>query len=177
MAQIDIIFSGFGGQGIQAAGKLIAYAGMLENKHVSFLPSYGPEMRGGTSNCHVIVSDEPIGSPILNSANVVMAMNRPSLDKFENYLQPDGILLLDSSLVNRSPKRDDVKTFAIPSTQIASEMGNQAFANIIMLGKLINETSVVSTEYFEKALKKVLPERKHYLIPEEMKALKLGMDY
>lgn len=177
MAQTDIIFSGFGGQGIQAAGKLIAYAGMLENKFVSFLPSYGPEMRGGTSNCHVIVSDEPIGSPILNSATVVMAMNRPSLDKFESYLVPGGILLVDSSLVNREPVRKDIKVFAIPATQIASDMGNLAFANIIMLGKLINETGAVSAEYLEKGLRKVLPEKKHYLIPDEMKALKIGMDY
>lgn len=177
MSQTDIIFSGFGGQGIQAAGKLIAYAGMLENKFVSFLPSYGPEMRGGTSNCHVIISDEPIGSPILNSATVVMAMNRPSLDKFESYLEPGGILLMDSSLVNREPVRKDIKVFAIPATQIASDMGNLAFANIIMLGKLINETGAVSAEYFEKGLRKVLPEKKHYLIPDEMKALKLGMDY
>lgn len=177
MAQIDIIFSGFGGQGIQAAGKLIAYAGMLENKFVSFLPSYGPEMRGGTSNCHVIVSDEPVGSPILNSATVVLAMNRPSLDKFENYLVPGGILLIDSSLVNRSSSRKDIKIFEIPATQIASEMGNLTYANIIMLGKLLAETGVVSTEYFEKGLKKVLPEKKHYLIPEEMKALEIGMKY
>lgn len=177
MAQTDMIFSGFGGQGIQSAGRLIAYAGMLEDKHVSFLPSYGPEMRGGTSNCHVIVSDEPVGSPILNSATVVMAMNRPSMDKFESYLEPGGILLIDSSLINREPVRKDIKVFAIPATQIASDMGNLAFANIVMLGKLIKETGVVSTENFEKALKKVLPERKHYLIPDEMKALKTGMDY
>lgn len=177
MAQIDIIFSGFGGQGIQAAGKLIAYAGMLEDKFVSFLPSYGPEMRGGTSNCHVIVSDEPVGSPILNSATALMAMNRPSLDKFESSVVPGGIILLDSSLVNRNPDRKDVKVFAIPATQIASDMGNLAYANIIMLGKLIEETGAVSAEFFEKGLKKVLPEKKHYLIPEEMKALELGMKY
>ena len=177
MAQTDMIFSGFGGQGIQSAGRLIAYAGMLEDKHVSFLPSYGPEMRGGPSNCHVIVSDEPVGSPILNSATVVMAMNRPSMDKFESYLEPGGILLIDSSLINREPVRKDIKVFAIPATQIASDMGNLAFANIVMLGKLIKETGVVSTENFERALKKVLPERKHYLIPDEMKALKTGMDY
>ncbi|HOQ07348.1 MAG TPA: 2-oxoacid:acceptor oxidoreductase family protein [Clostridiales bacterium] len=177
MAQTDMIFAGFGGQGIQAAGKLIAYAGILEDKHVSFLPSYGPEMRGGTSNCHVIVSDEPIGSPILNSATVVMAMNRPSMDKFESYLEPGGILIYDSSLVNREPVRKDIKVFAIPATQIASEMGNLTFANIIMLGKLIKETGVVSAESFENGLKKVLPEKKHYMIPDEMKALRIGMDY
>ena len=177
MAQTDMIFSGFGGQGIQSAGRLIAYAGMLEDKHVSFLPSYGPEMRGGTSNCHVIVSDEPVGSPILNSATVVMAMNRPSMDKFESYLEPGGILLIDSSLINREPVRKDITLFAIPDTQIASDIWNLAFANLVMLWKLIKETGVVSTENFERALKKVLPERKHYLIPDEMKALKTGMDY
>jgi 2-oxoglutarate ferredoxin oxidoreductase subunit gamma len=177
MAQTDMIFAGFGGQGIQAAGKLIAYAGILEGRHVSFLPSYGPEMRGGTSNCHVIVSDEPVGSPILNSAAVVMAMNRPSLDKFESYLEPGGLLLIDSSLINRDPVRTDIRVFAIPATQIASDMGNLAFANIIMLGKLIKETGVVTAENFEGGLKKVLPEKKHHLIPEEMKALRIGMDY
>ncbi|MGE5615252.1 MAG: 2-oxoacid:acceptor oxidoreductase family protein [Bacillota bacterium] len=177
MAQFDIIISGFGGQGIQAAGKLLAYVGMLENKYVSFLPSYGPEMRGGTSNCHVIISDEPIGSPILNSATVVIAMNRPSLDKFESFLAPGGILLVDSSLVNRSVSRKDIKAIEIPASRIASDMGNQAFANIVMLGKLISETGVVTPEYFEKGLKKILPENKHYLVPEEMKALRLGMNY
>mgnify|MGYP001014066960 CR=1 FL=1 len=176
MAHNDIIISGFGGQGIQAAGKLIAYAGMLEGKHVSFLPSYGPEMRGGTSNCHVIVSDEPVGSPILNSCTALLAMNRPSLDKFENYVVPGGIILLDSSLVNRSPVRKDVKVFEIPATRIASDMGNLTYANIVMLGKLLEETGVVSDEFFEKGLKKVLPAKKHYMIPDEMKALKLGME-
>lgn len=177
MAQHEIILSGFGGQGIQAAGKLIAYAAMLENKYVSFLPSYGAEMRGGTSNCHVIISDDPVGSPIINNATVLLAMNRPSLDKFENWVVPGGMVLLDSSLVNRGLERTDVKAFEIPATQIASDMGNLAFANIIMLGKLLAETGAVSEECFEKGLKKVLPERKHYLIPEEMKALDLGMKY
>jgi len=177
MAQHEIIFSGFGGQGIQAAGKLIAYSAMLEDKYVSFLPSYGPEMRGGTSNCHVVVSEEPIGSPIINNASVLVAMNRPSLDKFENLVIPGGMIIFDSSLVNRTLNRTDVKAFEIPATQIASDMGNLTYANIIMLGKLIAETGVVSAEYFEKGLKKILPEKKHYMIPEEMKALKIGMEY
>ena len=106
-----------------------------------------------------------------------MAMNRPSLDKFESYLEPGGILLIDSSLINRDPVRTDIRVFTIPATQIASEMGNLAFANVIMLGKLIKETGVVTAGNFEGGLKKVLPERKHYLIPEEMKALRIGMDY
>lgn len=177
MAQHEIILSGFGGQGIQSAGMIIAYSAMLEGKFVSFLPSYGAEMRGGTSNCHVIISDDPVGSPIINNATVLLAMNRPSLDKFEDWVVPGGIILYDSSLVNRELTRDDVKAFGIPATQIASDMGNLAYANIVMLGKLLEETGAVSSEYFEKGLKRVLPERKHYMIPEEMEALGLGMKY
>ena len=177
MAQQDIIIAGFGGQGIQSAGMLLAYAGMLENKNVSFLPSYGPEMRGGTSNCHVIISDEPVGSPILNSATTLIVMNSPSLDKFENSVVPGGMIITDSSLVNRSPHRSDVEVYEIPASKMASEMGNLTYANIIVLGKLIAKTGVVSMEYFEQALKKVLSEKKHYMIPEEMKALEMGMKF
>ena len=177
MAQHDIIIAGFGGQGIQSAGMLIAYAGMLENKNVSWLPSYGPEMRGGTSNCHVIVSDEPVGSPILNSSTVLIVMNGPSLEKFESMVVSGGLIISDSTLVNKVPERQDVEFIGIPATKIASDMGNQAYSNIIILGKLLHKTGVVSVESFEKALKKVLPEKKHYMIPEEMEALELGMNF
>lgn len=177
MAQHDIILAGFGGQGIQSAGMLIAYAGMLENKNVSWLPSYGPEMRGGTSNCHVIVSDEPVGSPILNSSTVLIVMNGPSLEKFESMVVPGGLIIFDSALVNRTPERKDIEFIGIPATKTASDMGNLAYSNIIILGKLLCKTGVVSVDSFEKALKKVLPEKKHYLIPEEMKALEIGMNY
>lgn len=177
MAQHDIIIAGFGGQGIQSAGMLLAYAGMLENKNVSWLPSYGPEMRGGTSNCHVIVSDEPVGSPILNSCTVLIVMNGPSLEKFESMVVPGGIIIADSALVNRAPEREDTVFISIPATKMASDMGNLTYSNIIILGKLLQKTGVVSVESFEQALKKVLPEKKHYLIPEEMKALETGMNY
>lgn len=177
MAQHEIIIAGFGGQGILSAGRLLAYAGMLENKNVSWLPSYGPEMRGGTANCNVIVSDEPIGSPILNNATALIVMNGPSLEKFENMVEKGGIIISDSVLVEETSSREDVQTFQIPATQIASEMGNLTYANIILLGKLIEKTGVVSKENFEKALKKVLPQKKHYLIPEEMKALETGINY
>lgn len=177
MAQHDIIIAGFGGQGILSAGMLIAYAGMLENKNVSWLPSYGPEMRGGTSNCHVIVSDDPVGSPILNSSTVLIVMNGPSLEKFEGIVVPGGLVISDSALVNRASGRKDIKFIGIPATKMASDMGNLAYSNIIILGKLLQETGVVTVESFEKALKKVLPEKKHHLIPEEMKALELGMSY
>lgn len=176
MAQQEIIIAGFGGQGIQSAGMLIAYAGMLENKNVSWLPSYGPEMRGGTSNCHVILSDEPVGSPILNSATALLVMNGPSLDKFEGVVVPGGLIITDSSLVTKNPARTDVEAIGIPATKMASDMGNLTYANIIILGKLLAKTGVVSRESFEKALKKVLPEKKHYMIPEEMKALEMGME-
>ena len=175
--QHEIVLAGFGGQGILSAGRLLAYAGMLENKNVSWLPSYGPEMRGGTANCNVVISDELVGSPILNSANCLMVMNEPSLDKFEAWVVKDGVIVLDSSLISKKPKNTDAKIYEIPASQMASELGNQTFANIILLGKVIKETGMVSAESFEKALYSVLPQKKHYMIPEEMKALKLGMDY
>lgn len=177
MSQHELIIAGFGGQGILSAGRLLAYAGMLENKNVSWLPSYGPEMRGGTANCHVIVSDELIGSPILNNATALIIMNGPSLEKFENMVTSGGLIIVDSSLVENNPGRSDVEVYKIPATQMASEMGNLTYANIILLGKLIEKTGIVSKENFEEALKKVLPEKYHYLIPEEMKALEMGMKY
>jgi len=177
MTQQEIIISGFGGQGILSAGRLLAYAGMLEGKNVSWLPSYGPEMRGGTANCHVIISDNPVGSPILNSATALLVMNGPSLDKFENIVEPGGIIITDSSLVTRSPIRTDVTVYEIPATQMASDMGNLTYANIIMLGKFLEVTGIVSKDTFEKALRKVLPEKYHYMIPDEMKALEAGMKF
>lgn len=177
MSQQDIIIAGFGGQGILSAGRLLAYAGMLENKNVSWLPSYGPEMRGGTANCHVIISDDPVGSPILNSATSLIVMNGPSLDKFENIVVKGGLIITDSSLVERSPKRQDVELCEIPATKMASDMGNLTYANIILLGKLLAKTCIASKENFEAALKKVLPGKYHHMIPEEMKALEIGMGY
>jgi 2-oxoglutarate ferredoxin oxidoreductase subunit gamma len=177
MTKQEIIIAGFGGQGILSAGRLLAYAGMLENKNVSWLPSYGPEMRGGTANCHVIISDEPVGSPILNSATTLIIMNKPSLDKFEKSVLKGGRIFIDSSLVDKRPVRKDVEVYEIPATQLASEMGNLTYANIIILGKLMAVTEVVSRENFIKALKEVLPEKKHYMIPDEIKALDMGMKY
>jgi 2-oxoglutarate ferredoxin oxidoreductase subunit gamma len=177
VAQHEIIIAGFGGQGILSAGKLIAYAGMIENKNVSWLPSYGPEMRGGTANCNVVVSDEPIGSPILNSATALIVMNGPSLEKFENSVESGGIIITDSSLVPDGPKRKDVSVFEIPATKIASDMGNPTFANIILIGKLVAETGVFKKESFGAALKKALPPKYHHMIPEEVKALVAGIEY
>ncbi|MHB8064097.1 MAG: 2-oxoacid:acceptor oxidoreductase family protein [Ruminiclostridium sp.] len=177
MKQLELIIAGFGGQGILSAGKLLAYAGMLEGKYVSWLPSYGPEMRGGTANCSVVISDEPVGSPILDSANVLIVMNGPSLEKFEKTVVQDGLIISDSSLVEAKPKRADVDFVGVPATQIASDMGNLTYANIIILGKLLAKTGIISKESFEAALKKVLPPKKHHMIPEEMQALGVGHDY
>ncbi|HEY8420759.1 MAG TPA: 2-oxoacid:acceptor oxidoreductase family protein [Thermoclostridium sp.] len=173
----EIILAGFGGQGILSAGRLLAHAGMLDGKHVSWLPSYGPEMRGGTANSSVVISENPVDSPVLYSCNELIVMNRPSLDKFEGLVEEGGIIIIDSSIVDRDVKRNDIVSFKVPATKIASDMGNMAYANIILLGKLIKERNTVTVENFEKALYAVLPEKKHNLIPEEMKALKIGMEY
>lgn len=177
MLHQEIILAGFGGQGILSAGRILAYGGMLENKNVSWLPSYGPEMRGGTANCNVIISDETIGSPILNSATSLIVMNGPSLEKFESMVVKGGLVITDSTLVERQPQIKDVETIFIPATKIAMDMGNVTFANIILLGKLLSKTNIVSKENFEKALRKTLPQKKHHLIPIEIKALELGMGY
>lgn len=177
MKQLELIIAGFGGQGILSAGKLLAYAGMLEGKYVSWLPSYGPEMRGGTANCCVVISDEPVGSPILDTVNVLIVMNGPSLEKFENSVVKDGLIIADNSLVTAKPNREDVDFVGVPATEIASDMGNLTYANIIILGKLLAKTGIISKESFEAALKKVLPQKKHHMIPDEMKALTVGHDY
>lgn len=173
----ELIIAGFGGQGILSMGKILAYAGLHEGKNVSWLPSYGPEMRGGTANCNVIISEEPVGSPIISSATALIVMNQPSLEKFEDMLVPGGIVILDSSLVPIMPTRQDLKVFSLPATTHAYEMGNPTFAGVILLGKFIGETNVISKSNFENALKSVLPARKHGLIPEEMVALEYGINY
>ena len=177
MKYLETTLAGFGGQGILSAGRILAYAGLVDGKHVSWYPSYGPEMRGGTANCGVVVADEDIGSPIISKPHAAIIMNIASLDKFEKELRKDGLLIVDSSLVPIRPVRTDLETYFIPATEIASEIGNKAFANIVMLGKLIGKTGIVSVESFESALKKTLSPKKHFMIPDEMKALKIGMDY
>jgi 2-oxoglutarate ferredoxin oxidoreductase subunit gamma len=177
MGHHEIIIAGFGGQGIMSAGNMLAYEGMMEDMNVTWYPVYGPEKRGGTAACHVIISDESVGSPILNNATALIVMNSQSLLKFQGCVNAGGTLIVDSSMTEMSADRSDINVFEIPATKIASDMGNLTYANIILLGKLIEKTCVVSKENFEKALKKALPEKYHYLIPEEMKALETGMNY
>ena len=138
----DILLAGFGGQGILFAGKLLAYCALIDGKELSWLPSYGPEMRGGTCNCHVIVSDEPVASPIIVEPTALVAMNAPSFDKFENALVPGGKAFIDSTLISRDAKRDDIDVYKIPATQMANEMGVPKLANMIIVGKLIKETEI-----------------------------------
>jgi len=172
-----VIISGFGGQGILSAGKLLAYAGMLEDKFVTWLPSYGPEMRGGTANCHVKISSKPISSPVLDKVSALIVMNEPSMEKFEKCVVEGGIIISDASIVNKITKRVGIEYIGIPATKIASEMGNKAFANIILVGKLIKKTALVSKENIVGAFKEVLPQKLHKLIPKEITALEIGMDY
>ncbi|AVX20069.1 MULTISPECIES: 2-oxoacid:acceptor oxidoreductase family protein [Carboxydocella] len=173
----EIIMAGFGGQGIMSMGQLLTYAGMFEGKHVAWIPSYGPEMRGGTANCGVTVSDRPISSPVVFNPTAAIIMNIPSLDKFEPAVKPGGLILVNSSLVDRQVKRTDIKAFYIPANEIAEELGNPRVAGMVILGALVALTSMVSFKSLEEALKKVLPEYRHKLIPLNMQALERGATY
>ena len=160
MKDLNIVFAGFGGQGILFAGKVVAYAGLIEGRELSWLPSYGPEMRGGTANCSICLSDEPIGSPLVTNPNVLIAMNRPSLDKFVNEVEPGGTILLDSSLIDERVERDDVTVFYVPASKLAEENGLKGLANIILVGKLRKELAFCTEETLDKALQKCIPARK-----------------
>lgn len=170
----NLLIAGFGGQGILFAGKFLAYKALLEGRQLSWLPSYGPEMRGGTANCSVILSDEPIGSPIVSRPDVLIAMNLPSLDKYEDAVVPGGTILVDSTLIERKVKRDDVRVFYVPSTAMAHEIGAPTLANMIMVGKFIRETGAVSDEHLEDALHKVVSARHADLFEINLKAIRCG---
>ncbi len=176
MINEKVIMAGFGGQGIMLMGQVLAYAGMLEDKEISWIPSYGPEMRGGTANCNVIVSERKIGSPVISIPDTLIAMNRPSMEKFEESIEKDGILIYNSSLIDIKPKRDDIKVYALDISNTAKDMGNTKIANMIALGSYIKATGVVSKDSVMNALKKMLPERHHDKLPLNEKALEKGME-
>lgn len=177
MIDYSVILAGFGGQGILSAGKFIATAALIEGREVSWFPSYGPEMRGGTANCSVVISDEPIGSPVINEADALVALNGPSLDRFANTVKKGGLIVVDSSLVLSVPSRRDVRFFQIPASSLASEKGNMSFAVIYLLGCLAKQTGCVSRDAFEKALYEALPARHHHLIPAELEVFDEGGQY
>ena len=171
----NILLAGFGGQGILFLGKVIAYSGMLEGKMVSWFPSYGPEMRGGTANCSVCVSDKPIGSPIVLEPNVFMAMNLPSFDRFINDVEKGAIVIVDSSLINKRIERSDVKAFYIPATEIANDNGLTGLANMVLLGKFIKETDFCSENVLNEAFFKCIPNSKSDLFDKNKRAVRIGM--
>ena len=168
------IFAGFGGQGMLLIGKFVAMACMLEGKHVSWLPSYGPEMRGGTANCSVIVSDDAVGSPLVDQADCIVAMNRPSLDKFESRVKPGGVLVINSSIIDRKAERDDIKVVYCDAQRIAEEIKNPKGANVAILGALMAAEPIVSDELMSEAIRIELGERKAKFLPGNMKALEAG---
>ena len=170
----EYIFAGFGGQGMLLIGKFLAMACMLDGKHVSWLPSYGPEMRGGTANCSVIVSDDPVASPLVDMADCVVAMNRPSLDKFESHVKPGGVLVINSSIIDRKAERDDIQVVYCDANGIAESVGNPKGANVAILGALMEKAPVVSNEILGEAIRIELGERKAKFLEGNMKALEAG---
>ena len=173
----QILFAGFGGQGLLFSGKVLAYKGLVEGKYLSWLPSYGPEMRGGTANCSVVLSDTPVGSPIIANPDVLVAMNLPSLDKFEKDVVPGGKIFIDSTLIERKVERTDVDVYYIPATKLAGEMGSSSMANMILLGKVLAACPEISMDNIEGALKKVIPPKRAQMIDLNMQAINAGAAY
>ena len=172
----NILIAGFGGQGVLFTGKFIAYGALIEGKELSWLPSYGPEMRGGTASCSVIISDEPVGSPIVSKPDVLIAMNRPSLDKFEDAVVPGGDIYIDSSLVDREVRRTDVNVHYIPATRLSTERGFDGIANMILLGSVIKGSGVIKEETIPAAMSKVVSAKRQNLFDFNIRALALGAE-
>ncbi len=173
----QILIAGFGGQGILFSGKFLAYEGLLDGREVSWLPSYGPEMRGGTANCSIILSDTKIGSPIVDKPDILIAMNAPSFDKYVNEVKKGGQIFVDSSLIDAKCERDDVSAYYIPATKLATEENLSGLANMIILGLVIKHTDIMPYENIEKTLKKVIPAKKQNMFELNLKAIELGYNY
>ena len=177
MKTTQILIAGCGGQGILFAGKFLAYKGMQEDLQVSWLPSYGPEMRGGTANCSVVLSDDPVGSPIITDPDVLIAMNLPSLQKFVSDVVPGGQIYIDSTLIDAKVERTDVEVFYIPATAMAKEAGVATLANMIIMGHVLQNNSELSFAGTEATVQKLVPAKKAQLVELNMKALEMGRDY
>jgi 2-oxoglutarate ferredoxin oxidoreductase subunit gamma len=173
----EIIISGFGGQGALFAGQLVSYAAMDEGRQVTWIPSYGPEMRGGTANCTVVISDEEIGSPLVSHPDVAIVMNRPSLDKYEPLVKPGGLLVVNSSMVDRPTQRIDIRIVEIPANEIAESLGNKRLLNVVLLGSLLVNLPILSSDSIGKALIEHLPARHANLITANMEAFRKGAQY
>ena len=172
--QTEILISGFGGQGVLFAGQLLAFAGMDSGYHVTWIPSYGPEMRGGTAHCMVVISDEEIGSPLVRNPKVTMIFNMPSLDRYEPLAAPGGVLVVNSTLMTRRATRTDIRVIEVPANEIAEEIGNARLANIVMTGAMLAATGVLSLDALQQALQAHLPERHRKLLPANYEAMRRG---
>ena len=171
----ELVIAGFGGQGVMLMGQLLSYAGMYEGKNVSWIPSYGPEMRGGTANCSVVISSDEIGSPLVNDPSTLIAMNRPSLDKFEATVKPGGLIIYNSSLIDRKPTRTDVTVIAVPANELAQELGNNRVANMIVLGTYVKATGCVSPDTIIDVFRKKMAS-KAALLPINQAAISKGAE-
>ncbi len=177
MKSNEIVIAGFGGQGILFAGKVLAYTGLVNGYEISWLPSYGPEVRGGTANCHVIMSEEPVASPLITKPTALIAMNLPSLRKFENAVVPGGIILVDSSLVEEEVERDDVTVIRVPATKMADEAGARKLANMIMTGAFVKATGCVDFDGLMKGVQKCVPAGKEAVVEQNKNLLLMGYNY
>ena len=177
MNSVQYLLAGFGGQGILFAGKFLAYKGLMEDQQVSWLPSYGPEMRGGTANCSVIVSDTPVGSPIVSKPDVLMAMNLPSLDKYEGTVAAGGKIFVDSTLIERKVEREDVEAYYVPATRLAAENGMPTLANMILVGKMLQVLGSDGDESVELTLKKIISAKRSDMLEVNRKAMAIGAAY
>jgi len=173
----QMLIAGFGGQGVLFAGKFLAYAGLIEGKELSWLPSYGPEMRGGTANCSVILSDTKVGSPIVDKPDILVALNKPSLEKYESAVVPGGQIYVDSSLIDIKVSRTDVEVYYIPASKIASDENLSGLANMIMMGHMIKYSEVVKPETIEKSMTKIVSAKKQNLFDMNLKAVDIGYNY
>ena len=172
----ELLIAGFGGQGVLSMGMTLAYAGMIEEKEISWMPSYGPEMRGGTANCIVIVSDKKISSPIISTFDSVIVLNQPSMEKFEKTVRPGGLLLFDSTNIIAPSTRTDIRLLPVPASEEAVRLQNTKIMNMIVLGSFLEQTHLVELASVLQAIKKVLPERYHHLLPLNEQALRRGME-
>lgn len=173
----EVVFSGFGGQGVLFAGQVLTYAAMNAGWEVTWIPSYGPEMRGGTANCTVVISDQPIGSPIIRNPTIAVALNSASTIKYELLVRAGGLLVVNSTLVERPPTRDDIVVVRVPANDLANELGNVRMANVVMLGAMLSQKPIVSLEAVEQVLEKHLQGTKRQFIEPNKRALHRGADY
>jgi 2-oxoglutarate ferredoxin oxidoreductase subunit gamma len=175
--QEEVIVSGFGGQGALFAGQLLTYTGMDEGYHVSWIPSYGPEMRGGTAHCTVILSDDDIGSPIIREPTICIVMNPPSMDKYEPLVKPGGLLVVNTTLVRRRATREDIQVVYVPANELAAELGNVKMANVVLLGAMLGTRPILPLESIKRTLDEHIPVRRRQIIEPNKRALNRGVEF